>query len=130
MRPKQMKAIATNPMDYIRFTTTGRLPRLVRPEGPLIDLLRAIAPRDRVRITGLRVDSKLGYTGSRMFQTAEQALRWCAPDDEMLERESWPAESWRDKRFRGPISIDTLVGNASSYPEELKERYARWRATW
>jgi len=129
MRPKQIKAIATSPMDYLRFATSGRVPRLVRPDGPLIALLRAITPRDRMQIRGLKVDSALGYAGSRMFATAEQALRWCAPDDEMLERESWPAESWRDKRFRGPLTIETLLGNAASYPEDLKARYAR-RRSW
>jgi len=122
---RQLHRLATNPTDYIRFATTGRLPRVKKPSSPLIDLLAQISPRDRLRILGVTVGPQLGYTGSRRFQNAEQALNWVRPRSEMLEGESWPAESWRDKRFSGPLTLTIVLENATSFPEDLAQRYAR-----
>jgi|GEM_PF-4636942 len=99
--------------------------RTIRPASPLIELLSAISPRDRAAIKGLKVGPNLGYLGSRQFHTAEQALRWVKPHDEMLDIETWPAESWRDKRFSRELTIDDLIGAASSVPPGLRERYIR-----
>ncbi len=122
---RQLHRLATNPRDYIRFVTTGRLPRVVRPESPLIDLLEKIGPRDRCRIVGVTIGPSLGYSGSRVFDTAEQALNWVRPRQEMLEGDPWPAESWRDKRFAGPLALATLLASASSYPQDLSARHPR-----
>ena len=120
---KQLKRLATNPTDYVRFMATGQLPDTVRPTSPLIDLLLRLSPRDRIAIVGLTVDSSLGYSGSRIFGNAEQALRWIRPEAEMLRSESYPARSWQDKRFTGPITLDTLLEKASSYPASLRRGY-------
>lgn len=124
---KQIRRLATNPAALIKFQSSGRLPQSIRPTSPLIDLLVALNPRDRMSIVGLTVDSGLGYQGSRQFQTAEQALRWIRPDTEMLEGESWPAESWRIKAFRGPLHIEDVIERASAVPQALQERYPRLR---
>lgn len=102
---------------------SGRLPRTVVPRSPLIDLLSKISPRDRAAIVGLTVNPTLGYMGSRMFHTAEAALRWIRPDREMLAGQSWPAESCRDKRFNKALSLEDLIGEASQVPDSLKARY-------
>ena len=120
---RQLHRIATNPTDYIRFATTGRLPQVVRPKSPLIQLLEQLNPRDRMRISGLTVSPPLGYAGTRRFANAEQALNWIRPRSEMLEGESWPAESWRVKSFVGPVSLTALLECAASYPEGLLQRY-------
>ena len=127
MHPKQMKRLATNPAAYMRYLATGRPPAIRTPAGPLIELLREIAPRDRLAIAGLTVDPRLGYMGSRIFPTAEQALRWIAPAPQMLESESWPAESWRDKHFHQRLYLQDLLACASSYPRHLIDAYPRLR---
>lgn len=107
----------------MRFATTGQLPRTVEPRSPLIDLLLAISPRDRCAIVGLKVDDALGYSGSRMFHSAEAALRWVRPSEEMLESQSWPAKSYRIKRLVAPLSLQALLAKASSFPPDLADRY-------
>lgn len=123
--PKQLHRLATNPMAHMRFQATGQLPRTVTPESPLIDLLDAINPRDRAGIVGLTINQSLGYQSSRQFHNGEQALRWVRPSREMLDSESWPAESCRLKHFRGPIFLEQLLENASSFPEGIKARHPR-----
>lgn len=120
---KMLRRLATNPHDHIRYVTTGRLPTSVKPSSPLITLLKAIGPRDLARLVGVRVDARLGYTGSRQFHFGPQALNWACPSDE--EFGSFPAESWRDKRFTGPIYLETLAECCSSFPQEFFTRYSQ-----
>lgn len=120
---KQMHHIATNPMAHMKFVLTGRLPAIVHPRSPLIDLLVKISPRDRIAIVGLTVNDALGYSGSRMFRSAEAALRWVRPDVEMLESQSWPARSWQNKRFAHALTLNTLLMHASNAPAGLLSRY-------
>lgn len=124
---KQIHHIATNPHAYARFQMTGRLPATVRPTSPLITLLEALTPRERMAIMGLSVNESLGYLGSRQFHTAEVALRWLKPESEMLESQSWPAESYRIKRFIDRLYLDALVEQASGVPDSLLARYTRLR---
>lgn len=126
--PKQMRAIARRPADYARFVCTGQLPRTVTPTSALITLLEKVSPRDRAQIVGLTVGPDLGYSGSRQFHTAEQALRWMKPAQEMLENESWPAESWRNKRFGRTLHIEDVIAAASRCPDGLAEKYPALRA--
>lgn len=124
---QQLHHIATNPLAYARFQMTGQLPATVRPTSPLITLLEALTPRERMAITGLKVNEQLGYLSSRQFHTAEAALRWLKPASEMLESQSWPAESYRIKRFNGRVYLDALVANAARVPDGLLGRYPRLR---
>jgi hypothetical protein len=119
--------IAVDPVARIRLITTGRLPGTVKPASPLIDLLERITPRDRALIRGLRVGPDLGYLGSRMFHTAEQALRWLKPHTEMIEGQIWPAESCRIKNFQRVLHIEQLLSFAASCPPGLAARYPRLR---
>jgi len=113
----------TNPMAMMRFQATGETPRMVRPASPLIDLLTGIYPQDRARIVGVRVDASLGYESSRQFHNAEQAMHWVRPDSEMIESRSWPAESFRNKRFHETLYLEQLLDRAASYPTGLLARY-------
>ena len=74
-------------------------------------------------IVGVTVDPSLGYSGRRIFKNAEAALRWIRPEAKLLLSESWSARSWQDKRFTGPIALDTLLDKASSYPPGLRRGY-------
>lgn len=123
--PKQIRRLATNPADHIKFLTTGKLPRGTEPEGPLVDLMKQINPRDRAAIVGLKVGPELGYQGSRTFHTAEQAFRWIHPADEVFD--AFPADSWRIKRPGPRLTIEDLVAQATKVPEGLVERYPRLR---
>jgi len=102
---------------------TGRLPQGVRPQSPLIDLLRALTPRDLLAIHGLTVDPRLGYQGSRQFHNAAQALNWLAPSDEVFD--SFPAESWRHKGFSKRLTLRDLQANCAQFPEALLAHYPR-----
>jgi len=117
--------LATNPVAHARFAATGRLPATVTPNSPLIEVLERISPRDRAQISGLTIGPELGYQGRRTFHTAEQALRWLKPHSEMLEDESWPAESWRIKRFARELRLDQLLQHAASWPPHMVDRYPR-----
>lgn len=120
---KQLRHMMRHPAAMMKFQAAGQAPRVMRPASPLIALLAAINPGDRVRIKGVRIDAGLGYEGSRDFHTAEQALRWVRPDAEMIEGTSWPAESWRNKRFRDQVYLEELLDRASSFPEDMTKRY-------
>lgn len=120
---KQLHRLATRPADYMRYLTTGQLPQGVVPASPLVTLLKALAPHDLARMTGITVDGRLGYTGSRRFHYASQALHWVAPSSEVFG--SFPAESWRDKRFRGPLHLEDLVACCAQVPADLLKRYPR-----
>lgn len=118
-----LNPLTRHPAAYARFAATGKLPPSYAPESPLIALLRAIGPRWCGQIRGLRVGPDLGYSGSRQFQTAAQALRWMAPDDEVIG--SHPAESWRLKGFRDPLFLEDLAAHCSSFPERLYQEFPR-----
>ncbi len=122
---KSLHRLATNPADYVRFLSTGRLPRGARPQGPLVELLAALSPRDLVRIRGVTVGPSLGYSGSRRFATAAQARQWVAPDDEVFG--AFPADSWRDKRFVRPLHLEDLAECCAEFPEALLAAYPRLR---
>lgn len=116
-----------NPIQlHIHMLRTGRMPRSVVPKSPLITLLEQLSPRARAQIRGLTVGEALGYMGSRQFRTAEQAYRWCKPKPTMYETESWPAESWRIKRFSATLHIEDLMDWAASCPtDQLAQCYPR-----
>lgn len=120
---KQLHLIATNPRAQHDFVMRGVLPKGEKPEGPLVDLLKAISPRDRAAIIGLTVDERLGYTGSHPFHTASQAFRWIHPDNEVFG--SFPAESWRNKRVCAPLFLDELLACAARAPQGMEEKYPR-----
>lgn len=125
---RQIHRIATSVQAYMKFAATGELPALIRPRSPLIDLLEKISPRDRITIVGLAVNEALGYMGNRRFASAEAALRWVRPQAQMLESQSWPARSWQNKRFTKPLTLDTLLAQASGFPPGLAARYPHLRA--
>lgn len=116
MHPKQMRHLMRRPQAMLRHQMTGQLPRMIRPQSPLITLLRGLTPHERLRYRGVRLGPQLGYCCTHQFHNAEQLLRWLAPDDCMLDGEPWPAESFRDKRFQKPLRIEDLQAASSQYP--------------
>lgn len=122
---RQLHRLATRPADYMRFAATGQLPKGTRPKGPLVELLLKISPRDLSGIKGVTVDARLGYTGSRQFHYAAQALRWIAPSDEVFD--SFPADSWRDKRFQKRLYLEDFAECCASFPEQLLAQYPALR---
>lgn len=119
---RQLRRLATNPADYVRFLQTGRLPQGVRPQSPLIDVLQRLNGLDLVAIRGLVVDQRLGYSGSRTFDTAAQALLWARPSDEVFG--NYPAASYQDQRFTRRLRLSEVLDCARSFPERLAKAYA------
>jgi len=115
--------MATNPQAMMRFQATDQLPQVLSAKGPLVTLLRAISPRDLSRCTGVTIDERLGYSGSRMFRYGTQALQWIAPEGEQYH--SWPAESWRKKRFDTTLYLEDFVACCASYPANMLSGYPR-----
>ncbi len=122
---RQLHRLATRPADYHRFLLTGRLPEGVKPNSPLLDVLRQLGGRDLAAMRGFTVDASLGYAGSRRFATAAQAMHWLAPSDEVFG--AFPAESWRIKGFRTRLSLDDVLACCASYPDRMLQDYARLR---
>ena len=105
---KTLSQMLKNPRLLMEYQTTGRIPvelEAKAPQGPLIDLLESIYPRERARITAVVVGDALGYTGARRFHNAAQALQWAKPQ----HPHNAPAESWRNKRFNKKLTIDDLA---------------------
>jgi len=115
---KQLHRLATNPADMMRFQATGKLPSGIRPGSPLITLLEQIGARDLPFIVGLTVDKRLGYSGSRTFRTAAQALLWMKPAPEVFG--FFPAESWRIKGFTQQLFLEDLKACCVSFPETIQ----------
>lgn len=121
---KQMNHLMRNPQAYMKYRASGALPRTFRPASPLITLLESIPARLRSQIRGVRADPSLGYQCGLQFHTAEQLLRWAKPASEMLESESWPAESYRIKRFNQRLKLEDLKAVSASWPgEEIWRRF-------
>lgn len=114
---RQMRQLATNPAAHMRWVTTGRLPQEYECKSPLITLLRKLSPWELSRIEGLVVDQKLGYHGSRTFRSGTQALAWLAQPGSFSPP---PSESYRDRSFVGPLSIQTLKENCASFPDTIR----------
>jgi hypothetical protein len=123
MNSKQMRELIRNPIAYQQFLRLGKVPELVCPEGPLINVLKSMTPRERLAVVGLTVGPALGYQGSRIFNNAEQALRWCAPESQILAGRSWPAESWRIKSFHQKLCIGDVLKHATKFPEVIGKKY-------
>ena len=114
---KQIQRLATHPGELARFQRTGKLPAGVIPRSPLITLVEGIGRCDLSLIGGLTVDHRLGYAGSRTFASAAQALAWIKPAPEVFG--TFPAESWRDKRFVRQLKMSDLVACCLRFPEGL-----------
>lgn len=119
----QIKRLLAKPAEMARYQMTGKLPEGVKPVSPLITLLEKISVRDRMLITGVVVDQRLGYSGSRTFANAEQALRWVKPAPEVFG--TFPAESWRLKGFSKELSLEDMSPCCSRVPEGLLQRLPR-----
>lgn len=83
--------------------------------------------RDLVLIRAVTVDQRLGYSGTRTFHTAAQALQWIKPAVEVFG--AFPAESWRIKAFEKALGIADLAECCASFPEEVLNRYATKRGS-
>lgn len=116
MHPKQMRHLMRKPHAMLKHQMTGELPRMIRPQSPLITLLRSLTPHDRLRYRGVQLGPALGYRCGHRFHNAEQLLKWLAPADQMLENEPWPAESFRDKHFRRSLSLTDLQKASAQHP--------------
>lgn len=118
---RQIQHMLRRPSLMLRFEMTGQLPRGIRPQSPLIDVIQKIAPRDRIRMRGFRIGPSLGYSGSRQFHTVAQGLLWIAPDAEVFD--AFPAESWRIKTFSQRLTFDDIAHCCASVPEDIRLRY-------
>ena len=117
MDSKTLHLLATSPKALMEYKASGRLPVVNPPSSPLITLLQSLHPRERLRIASVTISLPLGYTGSRIFQNAQQALNWLTPAG---SPRNTPSQSWQDKRFRRQLTIDDLAQHAM-VPSDVAE---------
>lgn len=117
--------LATDPRAFMRFKTTGQLPREHKPSGPLYDLMKAISSRDLQYLEGVTIGASLGYTGSRMFRYGSQAFQWIAPSGSHYQ--PWPSESWKNRRRTQRLYIEDLLECCVKVPEGFAQRYPHLR---
>ena len=116
MKPSQLNQLMRNPKAMMDFHATGKLPEApVDPRSPLITLLKSFHPSERVRITRITIDSRMGYQGRHTFCNAAQALEWLCPPN---RPQYLPSESAQDKRFQRPLSINNLT-ECANVPEAI-----------
>jgi len=108
MKGSDLYRALRSPKAMIEFQMTGRVraQQSRTKTNPLTLALQGIPPMYLSRIRGLTVDSRLGYTGRRQFNTASQALQWANPSHVAA---SHPADSWADRRFTRSIAIDDII---------------------
>lgn len=133
---RKLNVLARYPSAMNRFLATGRMPQ-ERPiiKTPLFMALDAIGPRHRQALHGLTVGPALGYQGSRLFHTAEQAFRWVGGYEcpRLDCQPSLASESWIDRRFCKPITWGLLKSQvACNVPDSLALSISRCldRARW
>ena len=124
MHSKQLQAITQSPRLAMRYQLCGEVPKMMTPRSPLIDLLETYTPHQRIRMIGIRVLPALGYTGGLTFRNGEQLYRWLKPEPQMLETDTWPAESRRIKTFRKKLTEADLRKHCQSWPEFIQTRKA------
>lgn len=116
MKPTPLRQLIRNPKAMMDFQASGKLPEVpADPQSPLITLLKSLHPTERLRITGVTVDSRMGYQGRRTFANAAQALEWLCPAN---RPQYLPSESAQDKRFRRALGIDSLM-ECANVPESI-----------
>ncbi|WP_028492617.1 hypothetical protein [Thioalkalivibrio sp. ALE19] len=119
MDHRDIRYMMRHPRAMMRFQTQGETPHRVKLQSPLINLLRRIPAPIRAQMRGVSVHPDLGYRTQAQFHTAEQLLRWLAPDSEVFEGEVPPSERMRDPRFTRPLTLDDLRPFVSDWPEYL-----------
>jgi len=116
MNPEQMSHLMRR-AQAMKHQMNGQLQRIITPRSPLLICWKAWAlERDYDSVACVRLNPALEYHCGLQFHTCEQLLRWLKPEAQMLENESWPAESYRDKRFNRPLSADDLKQFCADYP--------------
>jgi len=122
MRHAQIKKLISSPKAMMDFHLTGKLPALpADPSSPLITLLKTFHPSERLRITHLVIDTRLGYQGRFTFANAAQALNWLCPAN---RPHSLPSEAAQDKRFNKVLGIEDLLSHAT-IPEGIVTAWCR-----
>lgn len=121
--------LATNPNAMVRFQSIGRQPSVIRNEStPLLTALDALGPRYRCCLRGFMVDHRLGYSGRRVFYTADHAFRWLGGYNRRRYEGQTPpvGASWVDPRFRGPVTWSLMKECVSgAVPDGLEREIVR-----
>lgn len=118
---RQIQLMLRSPKALLDFKTTGRLPTINVPSGPLITLIESIPRSSWGHITSVVVGPKLGYQGSHRFHNLAQAMNWLKPSQVSV---SQPSESFRLKRFTTRLTIDDLK-QFSQMPESIEVDWRR-----
>lgn len=116
----QMRLLTRSPKHMMEHQATGRLPRVIEPESPLITLLERIGPRARQHISGVKLGPALGYQHSRTFENAESLYRWLKPDQWVPPHRD-EAGQYKLACFRGPLTLAGLLGASHNYPRWLAD---------
>lgn len=109
----QIRHLMRSPKALVKFHSTGKLPNAVSPSSPLITYLESLSPRDRIKITNVRLSPKLGYQSNAQFASAQAMLNYLKPNAWIVG--SWPAESCRIKGFTARITDELFNEVQSAY---------------
>ena len=114
----QMRLLIRSPRHMLEYQSTGRLPRVIEPESPLITLLERVGPRARQHISGITLSPALGYQHNRTFENAELLYRWLKPHQWMAPHGD-EAGRFKLACFRKSLTLTDLLDAAHSYPKWL-----------
>lgn len=116
MESRHISGLGRKPNAMVRYKRTGKLPKIITPTSPLIELLETIPSQQRRHYRGIRMSPALGYQCTFHFQNADQMYRWLKPAPRMREAQSWPAEQRRLKAFREQLTLRDLVAHCETAP--------------
>lgn len=117
MSPNQIKAITRNPKVFMDFHLLGKVPRETKaPTTPLRDLILTIPIRLWPQFQGIQVNSKLGFSGERRFNTLHQLARWLGYNQTNMLNTRMPYQSWKIRGFQRKLFLDDLLKCTSKAP--------------
>lgn len=117
-RNAQLYVMAKRPDLARAFVRTGKLPDVVSPESPLIDLLESIEAPDRGMIWNVTLNPALGYQCTRAFPTAKALYEFLKPAEYMYG--VWEAERLRIKEYTRAIRLEDLLLHSQRYPRLIR----------
>lgn len=117
MSNMQIQAMMRSPKKLMHFHATGELPReCAAPSTPLLKLISSIPMRQWHQYTGVTVDRRLGFNGSRQFDSLHQVATWIGRNARLVDNKRMPYMSWMITGFNKKLQLEDLQAKCSKYP--------------
>ena len=118
MSNKQIRAMMRSPQKLIKFQMTGRLPSENKaPSTPLLELINKIPAGLWGRFIGVTIDHRVGFTGSRQFNSLHQVAQWIGHNKTIIDNQTMPYQSWTMRGFRQKVLLADLIDVCSKAPD-------------